>query len=80
MSKLEFFQQNISYRYAMLEHFVHLVLGDLFESSLQVAPSSIYEAIRRECGKNFGEHEILISFLLADLIEQQKNFVQLKNK
>ena len=80
MSKLEFFQQNISYRYAMLEHFVHLVLGDLFESSLQVAPSSIYEAIRRDCGKNFGEHEILISFLLADLIEQQKNFVQLKNK
>ena len=80
MGRIEFFRQNSPYRYAMLEHFVHLALGDLFKSSLQLAPSTIYDSIRREQGKNFGEHEVLISFLLADLIEQQKNFVQLKNK
>lgn len=80
MNKLEFFSQNIPYRYAMLEHFVHLALGDLFESSTKLAPSSIYETIKQAQGKNFGEHDVLISFLLADLIEQQKNFVQLKNK
>ena len=80
MSRIEFFQSNLPYRYAMLEHFVHLALGDLFKASLQLEPSAIYEAIKKDCGKNFGEHEVLISFLLADLITQQKNFVQLKNK
>ncbi|MBR0261016.1 MAG: hypothetical protein IJQ85_04390 [Selenomonadaceae bacterium] len=80
MNKLEFFRQNIPYRYAMLEHFVHLAFGDLFEFSTRLAPSSIYETVKQAQGKNFGEHDVLISFLLADLIEQQKNFVQLKNK
>ena len=80
MDKLEFFNQNPQYRYAILENFAHVALGSLFESSLQSSPFQIYESIKQNYGKKFGEYGSLISFLLADLIEQQKIFVRMQEQ
>ena len=76
MSRLEFFRQNPQYRYAVLENFVHCKIGTIFRPSLEVAPAEAYDVIKNEFGKNLGEWDVLISFLLADLIEQQKIFVK----
>lgn len=75
MNRLEFFNREPRYRYAMLEHFVHLALGDLFQASLKLQPSEIFSSLEKTFGRSLGEHDVLISFLFADLIEQQKIFV-----
>ena len=79
MSRIEFFQQNVQYRCAMLEFFVHTKTAQVFESSLDLSLPEIYSAIENEFGKSLGEHDVLISWLLTDLITQQKIFAQLKN-
>ena len=76
MSKTQFFEQNPQYRCMLLENFVHTRLSCVFEASLKLNLFEIYSAIREEFKKDLGEHEILLSFLLADLIEQQKIFVK----
>ena len=76
MNRQEFFRQNPQYRCAMLENFVHIILFNIFETSRNFSLPDIYEIIRQEYGKSFGENEVLTSFLLADLIEQQKIFVK----
>lgn len=76
MSRLEFFRQNPQYRYAVLENFVHCKIGTIFRPSLEVAPAEAYNVIKNEFGKNLSEWDVLIPFLLADLIEQQKIFVK----
>lgn len=80
MGKIEFFQQNLQYRCALLENFIHTRFFCLFEASQNLQLSEIYAAIRKEFGKKFGENEVLVSFLLADLIEQQKIFVRMQEQ
>ena len=75
MNRIEFFQQNPQYRCAILENFVHARLGSAFDLSSELQLPEIYATIREEFGKNFGENDVLVSFLLADLIQQQKVFV-----
>ena len=79
MNQIEFFQKNPQYRCAVLEFFVHSKVAQIFEASLNLSIPEIYASIENEFGKSLGEHDVLISWLLTDLIIQQKNFVQLKN-
>ena len=74
LSKLEFFRQNPKYLYAVMEHFAHNQLRSLFEASLKLPTNEIYTVIKNAFGENFGKHDVLISWLLADLIMQQKFF------
>ena len=73
--RLEFFRCQPRYRYALLEHFVHLALGDLFQASLKLQPSEIFSSLEKNFAESLGEYGVLIPFLFADLIEQQKIFV-----
>ena len=79
MGQIEFFRQNVQYRCAVLEFFVHTKTAQVFESSLNLSPPEIFSAIKNEFGESLGEHDVLISWLLADLITQQIIFVQIKN-
>ena len=78
MNRIEFFRRNVQYRCAVLEFFVHTRVARVFDSSLNLSPPEIFSAINDEFGKSLGEHDVLISWLLADLITQQKIFAQLK--
>ena len=80
MGGIEFFRQNPSYRCAILEVFVHSKTAQIFDTSLKLSLAEIYTSIKNDFGESLGEHDVLISWLLTDLITQQKNFVQLKNK
>lgn len=75
MGKFEFFRRNPKYRCALLENFVHTRFSCVFKASQKLQLLETYTGIRNEFGKDFGEHDVLLSFLLADLIEQQKIFV-----
>ena len=79
MSRIEFFRQNVQYRCAVLEFFVHSKTAQVFGSSLSLTLPEIFSAIENEFGSSLGEHDVLISWLLTDLIAQQKIFAQLKN-
>ena len=79
MERIEFFRRNVQYRCAVLEFFVHTKTAQVFESSLNLSPPEIFSAIKNEFGESLGEHDVLISWLLADLITQQIIFVQIKN-
>mgnify|MGYP002623800145 CR=1 FL=1 len=80
MNKTDFFKQNPQYRCALLENFVHTRLSCLFEASRKTKMPAIYGAIKEEFGEIFGEHDVLLSILLADLIEQQKIFMRLQER
>ena len=79
MSRHEFFKRNAQYRCAVLEFFVHSKTAQIFESSLNLSLPEIFSTTENEFGLLLGEHGVLISWLLTDLITQQKIFVQLKN-
>jgi glycosyltransferase involved in cell wall biosynthesis len=80
MNKIEFFKQNPKYRCAVLENFVHIMLAGTLEKSHNLSLPDTYEIIKQEFGKSLGEQNVLISFLLADLIEQQKIFVRMSER
>ena len=79
MNRIEFFRRNVQYRCAVLEFFVHTKTAQVFESSLNLSLPEIFSAIENEFGKSLGEQDVLISWLLTDLITQQKIFAQIKN-
>ena len=79
MGRIEFFRRNVQYRCAVLEFFVHSKTAQVFGSSLSLTLPEIFSAIEKEFGSSLGEHDVLISWLLADLIAQQKIFAQIKN-
>ena len=75
LNRIEFFRQNPQYRCAVMEQLVHSKLAQLFKASLELSTTEIYTAIQDEFGKNLGLHDVLISWLVTDLIMQQKIFV-----
>ena len=79
MCRIEFFRKNLQYRCAVLEVFVHSKTAQVFESTLNLSLAEIFAAIETNFSETLGEHDVLISWLLTDLIMQQKIFVQLKN-
>ncbi len=75
MGKLEFFRRRIEYRCAILEFFVHSKIARVVTAADKLTLPEIYAAIKNSFGNSLGGHDVLISWLLADLIMQQKIFV-----
>lgn len=75
MGKFEFFRRRIEYRCAVLEFFVHSKLTQVVTAAEKLTLPEIYAAIKNSFGNSLGGHDVLISWLLADLIAQQKIFV-----
>ena len=73
MGKLEFFRVNPQYRLAMLDHFAN---GRCFEQvskvAAQVSPIELYEAIKADFGKHLGDQNVLVAWIIVDLIVQRK--------
>lgn len=75
IGKLEFFRRHIEYRCAVLEFFVHSKLAQVVTVTEKLTLPEIYAAIKNSFGDSLGGHDVLISWLLADLIMQQNVFV-----
>ena len=80
LGRIKFFIENPQYRCAVLEQLVHSKLTQLFKSSLELSTAEIFTAIKNNFGDKLGNHDVLISWLLADLITQQKIFVADRQK
>ena len=80
MSRCEFLIANPQYRYAVLEMFTNLKFHDALYANPNMPPHVIYEAIKQEFGKNFGEHDVLICALSTVLNQTQKNLLQLQQQ
>ena len=72
MARHEFFKSNPQYRYAVLEMFVNWKFNSFLGASFYVEPAAVYEAIKKEYGENFGEHDVLVAALSTVLNTQQK--------
>ena len=80
MARHEFFKRNPQHRYAVLEMFTNWKFNAVLPASLNVPPHVVYEAIKQEFGKNFGEHDVLICALSTVLNSTQKNFLQMRQQ
>ncbi|MCR5833691.1 MAG: hypothetical protein K6G55_03475 [Selenomonadaceae bacterium] len=65
MSKIEFFKANPQYRYALLEIFLRQKFGACLQASFNLNPFEVYETIKQEYGKHFGDNDVLISALCS---------------
>lgn len=72
IGKSEFFRQNLSYRYAVLEYFFRGQMYSFLEDSFQLQAFEVYETIKQDFGDRFGEHDILIPMLSSSLNHMQK--------
>ena len=72
MSKLDFFQKNPQYRYAILESFIINKTFTPYKDTWQMPPFAIYEIIKQNFGKNVGEQDVLVSALCTYAITLQK--------
>ena len=78
MSKLEFFQNNPKYRYAVLANFLgKCSMGFSYSNLPQFA---IYETIKQNFGKNLGEQDVLVSVLCALLNAYQMTLFTTQNE
>ena len=78
MSKIEFFQQNPSFQYMILESFTSRYFNKIFKDFLTVKQQHIYEAIRKNLCENLGEDDVLIAQLCTFVNAQQKQIDTLK--
>ena len=72
MDKLEFFQKNVDYRYAVFDHLANFIFRPLLNACYQIPPSAIYSAILQGEVKKFSENKNLIAYLLSTINNQQK--------
>ena len=79
LGRIEFFQKNIQYRYAMLEKLSTHMFELSFKSSLQIPQHSLYTALKKEFGNKLGDYDVLIPLLCAIINKYQKN-IEEKNK
>ena len=77
---LEFFRNNVLYRYAVLDFVLKKMFGLSFPASLKVSPVAFYEAVRQGFGKNLGEQDVLVAALCTALNSMQKNFLQMRQQ
>ena len=80
MSRLDFFKQNPQSRFEILESVVAMFFGRAFKHSLKNQQRDIYESIKQEIGKNFGEHDVLIAQLITFVNTQQKKIATLEEQ
>ena len=72
LGKLEFFQQNPSYQYIVLEYFFRSHFYFPFQAVLQLPPFAVYETIKQTFGQRCGEQDVLISVLYTFAMNLQK--------
>ena len=76
LGRIEFFQKNIQYRYAMLEKLSTHMFELSFKSSLQIPQHSLYTALKKEFGNKLGDYDVLIPLLCAIINKYQKSIEQ----
>ena len=72
MEKLDFFKENVEYRYAIFEYFINKMYDIFLASSFPIPPFSFYQTIKNEFGKDLGDYDVLVSALCAFINTQQK--------
>lgn len=76
----EFFKENPSYRYLILKKFMSVRFIRILSSSKELTDDEVYETIKLEYGKYFGEYDVLISCLCTYICEQNKAMVEIKKE
>lgn len=74
MGRLEFFQKNPFYRYAVLNQILMQNIGWILKSYSNIPTFLIYEKIREAIHKDTGDYDILISCLIGGFINVVRNF------
>ncbi|MCR5833693.1 MAG: glycosyltransferase [Selenomonadaceae bacterium] len=72
MSKIKFFKANPQYRYALLENRFIRIFGVLLPASFKLNPFEVYDTIKQEYGKHFGDNDVLISALCSFVNTMQR--------
>ena len=80
MSGHEFFKANPYYRYLILKKFISVRFIRTLSSSKELTDDVVYETIKAEYGKYFGEHDVLVSCLCAYICEQNKVIMEAKRE
>ena len=80
LEKSEYFQQNPQFRHKVLDHFTRNAYSEIFKHSLKTPQAKIYESLKEEFGKDFGEYDVLIPALLTLVNTNQKEIDSLKKK
>ena len=80
MSGHEFFRENPYYRYLVLKKFISVRFIRILSSSRELTDDVVYETIKNEYGKYFGEHDVLISCLCTYICEQNKAMAETKKE
>ena len=80
MSGHEFFKENPSYRYLVLKKFISVRFIRILSSSRELTDDVVYDTIKDEFGKYFGEHDVLISCLCTYICEQNKAMAETKKE
>lgn len=80
MEKTPFFQQNPQLRHKVLDHFTRRFYNGIFKYSLTTSESEIYESLKQEFGKGFGEYDVLIPALCTLVNANQRKIENLKGK
>lgn len=80
LGKLEFFRNNVTYRYVVLDFVLKKMFGLAFPASLKLSPVAFYEAVRQGFGKDLGEQDVLVAALCSVLNLMQKNFLQIRQQ
>ena len=71
MSQHEFFQENPSYRYSVLEFFLKIKLHMSLKDLKEIDAYEVYSAIKTEFGQKLGKYDILIPILWATLYQEK---------
>lgn len=60
------------HRYIMLENIVQTNFSSMFQETIKLTPVDIYETIKQEFSRDFGEQDVLISALCTIINTQQR--------
>ena len=72
LGRIDFFQQNVQYRYAMLEKLSTHMFELSFKYGVQIPQHDLYAAIKNDVGDKLGDYDILIPMLCAIINKYQK--------
>ena len=72
MGEMEFFRDNLGYRYAILNHFMREDFRYIFDKCASLSPVEVYATFLQKFGKHLGEQDVLVSCLCALVNSQQK--------
>ena len=80
MDGQNFFKENPYYRYLVLKKFISVRFLRVVSSSKELTEDVVYETIKSEYGKYFGEHDVLIPSLCTYICEQNKVMAETKKE